>query len=173
LLEPPLDFPEVFPDDFLPDFFTLVLRVIFSRRVGSPHFETTSTLVSPTITSFELHRIESTTSRARTRSAKTRKKKGNARITIVHLFTYRSSTAEPVLGIKSYCSPSNDFLQQGSVYSVSRGVVQKATGLTFCFFNSFTVWSDYVQGKMNEKDFLEKAKLEVEKMVGESNLGRG
>jgi hypothetical protein len=47
-----------------------------------------------------------------------------------------------------------------------------AAGLTVCFFNSFSVWSDYVQGRMSEKDFLEKAKMEVEKMVRESKLGR-
>jgi hypothetical protein len=44
-----------------------------------------------------------------------------------------------------------------------------AGGLTFCFFMNFSAWSDYVQGKMSEMDFLAKAKLEVERMVRESS----
>jgi hypothetical protein len=40
-----------------------------------------------------------------------------------------------------------------------------ATGLTFCFLNGFGAWSDFVDGKISEVEFLEKAKLEVEKMV--------
>ncbi len=40
-----------------------------------------------------------------------------------------------------------------------------ATGLTFCFLNGFGAWSDFVEGKISEVEFLEKAKLEVEKMV--------
>jgi len=42
-----------------------------------------------------------------------------------------------------------------------------ATGLTLCFLNSFGTWSDFVDGKISEVEFLEKAKLEVEKMVKE------
>jgi hypothetical protein len=44
-----------------------------------------------------------------------------------------------------------------------------ASGLSFCFFNSFSAWSDYVEGKITEQEFLEQAKSEVEKMVGEAN----
>ena len=40
-----------------------------------------------------------------------------------------------------------------------------ATGLTLCFLNGFGTWSDFVDGKISEPEFLEKAKLEVEKMV--------
>ncbi len=40
-----------------------------------------------------------------------------------------------------------------------------ATGLTLCFLNSFGTWSDFVDGKINEAEFLERAKLEIEKMV--------
>ena len=40
-----------------------------------------------------------------------------------------------------------------------------ATGLTFCFLNGFGAWSDFVDGKISEVEFLQKAKLEVEKMV--------
>jgi hypothetical protein len=47
------------------------------------------------------------------------------------------------------------------------------TGLTFCFFKNFAAWSDYTEGKISEIDFLEKAKMEVEKMVSESKVGRG
>ena len=43
-----------------------------------------------------------------------------------------------------------------------------ATGLTFCFFNNFAAWSDFVQGKVSEKEFLEQAKREVDKLVGEA-----
>jgi len=49
----------------------------------------------------------------------------------------------------------------------------EATGLTFCFFNNFATWSDYVEGKINETEFLQKAKLEVEKMVGKGHPGQG
>jgi hypothetical protein len=44
----------------------------------------------------------------------------------------------------------------------------EAAGLTFCFFNKFATWSDYVEGKISESEFLEEAKFEVEKMVRES-----
>jgi len=40
-----------------------------------------------------------------------------------------------------------------------------ATGLTFCFLSDFTTWSDYVEGKISELELMEKARLEVEKMV--------
>jgi hypothetical protein len=72
-------------------------------------------------------------------------------------------------------SPSEDAEKKERVKRANKiyRTLCEATGLTFCFFNSFAVWSDYVQGKMGEKDFLEKAKMEVEKMVSESNLGRG
>lgn len=43
-----------------------------------------------------------------------------------------------------------------------------ASGLTFCFFKNFAAWSDYIQGKMSEADFLTKARQEVEKMVREN-----
>jgi hypothetical protein len=44
-----------------------------------------------------------------------------------------------------------------------------STGLSLCFFNNFAIWSEYVEGKITEQEFLEQAKLEVEKMVGESH----
>jgi hypothetical protein len=44
-----------------------------------------------------------------------------------------------------------------------------ATGLSFCFFNNFATWSDYVEGNITEQEFLQQAKLEVEKMVSEAN----
>ncbi len=44
----------------------------------------------------------------------------------------------------------------------------EAAGLTFCFFNNFATWSDYAEGKISEAEFLEAAKLEVEKMIHES-----
>jgi hypothetical protein len=44
----------------------------------------------------------------------------------------------------------------------------EAAGLTFCFFNNFATWSDYVEGKISESEFLEESNLEVEKMIRES-----
>jgi hypothetical protein len=41
----------------------------------------------------------------------------------------------------------------------------EAIGLSFCFFNNFATWSDYVEGNITEQEFLEQAKMEVEKMV--------
>jgi hypothetical protein len=39
------------------------------------------------------------------------------------------------------------------------------SGRSNCFFSNFGTWSDYVQGKMNESDFAEKAMIEVIKMA--------
>jgi hypothetical protein len=39
------------------------------------------------------------------------------------------------------------------------------TGLTLCFFNGFSSWSDYIRGKMTEKEFIEKARMEVDAML--------
>lgn len=41
----------------------------------------------------------------------------------------------------------------------------EAAGLKLCFLNSFGTWSDFVEGRITESEFLEQAKLEVEKMV--------
>lgn len=41
----------------------------------------------------------------------------------------------------------------------------EASGLTLCFLSSFSTWSDFVEGRITEEEFLEQAKLEVEKMV--------
>jgi hypothetical protein len=43
-----------------------------------------------------------------------------------------------------------------------------ATGLTFCFINSFATWSDFVEGKISELELLENAKLEIDRMVREA-----
>jgi hypothetical protein len=71
-------------------------------------------------------------------------------------------------------SPSEDAGKKERVKRANKiyRTLCEATGLTFCFFNSFAVWSDYVQDKISETEFLEKAKMEVERMVKESNLGR-
>jgi len=68
-------------------------------------------------------------------------------------------------------SPSEDAEKKERVKRANKiyRTLCETTGLTFCFFNSFAVWSDYVQGKISETEFLEKAKLEVEKMVGASS----
>jgi hypothetical protein len=39
------------------------------------------------------------------------------------------------------------------------------SGLAQCFFSNFATWSDYVHGKIDESEFSEKAKLEVEEML--------
>jgi hypothetical protein len=44
----------------------------------------------------------------------------------------------------------------------------EASGLTLCFLSSFSTWSDFVEGRITESEFLEQAKLEVEKMVRQS-----
>lgn len=38
------------------------------------------------------------------------------------------------------------------------------SGLDQCFFNNFAAWSDYVQGKTDDLEFTERARLEVQKM---------
>jgi hypothetical protein len=67
-------------------------------------------------------------------------------------------------------TPSDDEKQKERVKRANR-IYRKlcdATGLTFCFLNSFSTWSDFVEGKISESELLEKAKLEVEKMVKEA-----
>lgn len=39
--------------------------------------------------------------------------------------------------------------------------VCRNAGLTMCFFNDFTAWSDYIQGKIGEEDLMRKAAEEV------------
>jgi len=41
------------------------------------------------------------------------------------------------------------------------------TGLTACFFRDFSTWSKYVKGEIDETEFYEQAKNEVEKMLTE------
>jgi hypothetical protein len=43
------------------------------------------------------------------------------------------------------------------------------SGMNNCFFKDFGTWSDYVHGKIGETEFLEKAEMEVKKMVAEAN----
>ena len=43
------------------------------------------------------------------------------------------------------------------------------SGLGRCFFSNFGIWSDYVQGRIDETEFSEKARLEVEKMKASAN----
>ena len=44
------------------------------------------------------------------------------------------------------------------------------SGIVQCFFSNFAAWSDYVQGKIDELEFSEKARLEVEEMKASANL---
>jgi len=39
------------------------------------------------------------------------------------------------------------------------------TGIEVCFFNNFSTWSEYVDGKMDDAEFYEKAKSEMTKMM--------
>ena len=40
-------------------------------------------------------------------------------------------------------------------------IVSKSAGLGFFFFDKFLVWSDYVEAKLNEEEFTEKVREEV------------
>jgi hypothetical protein len=44
------------------------------------------------------------------------------------------------------------------------------SGIVQCFFSNFAAWSDYVQGKIDELEFSEKARLEVEEMKASANV---
>lgn len=46
--------------------------------------------------------------------------------------------------------------------------VCEEAGLTLCFFNNFGVWSDFVEGKIDEAEFTQKAHEESVKMAMES-----
>jgi hypothetical protein len=39
------------------------------------------------------------------------------------------------------------------------------SGLNNCFFKNFATWSDYIHGRISEAEFLEQARLEVQKMA--------
>jgi hypothetical protein len=39
--------------------------------------------------------------------------------------------------------------------------ISKSVGLHPFFFDKFLVWSDYVEGKLNEEDFIERVREEV------------
>jgi hypothetical protein len=41
--------------------------------------------------------------------------------------------------------------------------------LTLCFFKNFAAWSEFVEGKMSDKQFYEKANLEVEKIKAQES----
>ena len=43
------------------------------------------------------------------------------------------------------------------------------SGIVQCFFSNFAAWSDYVQGKIDELEFSEKARLEVAEMKASAN----
>ncbi|MFP5213508.1 MAG: hypothetical protein ACLGPL_09030 [Acidobacteriota bacterium] len=45
-----------------------------------------------------------------------------------------------------------------------RKVCEEA-GLGSCFFANFGTWSDYVQGRIGESEFIEGAKLEAQKLI--------
>jgi hypothetical protein len=67
-------------------------------------------------------------------------------------------------------SPSDDAAKKERVKRANR-IYRKlcdATGLTFCFLSDFTTWSDFVEGKISELELMEKAKMEVEKMVSDA-----
>ena len=53
---------------------------------------------------------------------------------------------------------------------IYRKVCQEA-GIKVCFFNDFGSWSNYVEGKITESEFYEKAKLEVESIAAKSQAG--
>lgn len=42
------------------------------------------------------------------------------------------------------------------------------TGMKLCFFNNFGVWSDFVEGKIGEMEFTEKARQESAKLEAEA-----
>jgi hypothetical protein len=42
-------------------------------------------------------------------------------------------------------------------------IISKSVGLHFFFFDKFLVWSDYVEGKLNEEEFVEKVREEVKR----------
>lgn len=41
-------------------------------------------------------------------------------------------------------------------------------GMTFCFFSGFSAWHEYIDGKLDDREFYEKARLEAVDLVKES-----
>jgi hypothetical protein len=67
-------------------------------------------------------------------------------------------------------APSEDAEKKERVKRANR-IYRKlceAAGLTLCFFNSFSNWSDFVEGRITELEFLEQARLEIAKMARKS-----
>jgi hypothetical protein len=66
---------------------------------------------------------------------------------------------------------SSDDAEKKQRVKRANGIYRKlcdATGLKLCFFSDFITWSDYVEGKISEQEFLTKAKSEVENIVKET-----
>lgn len=43
------------------------------------------------------------------------------------------------------------------------------SGLSYCFFKNFGTWSDYVNGNIGDLEFMEKVRMETQKLVAEAS----
>ncbi len=50
--------------------------------------------------------------------------------------------------------------------------VCKDVGVGLFFFEDFSSWSDFVEGKLDEEEFYEKARIELESILSEMRKGR-
>lgn len=48
--------------------------------------------------------------------------------------------------------------------------VCKETGLTVCFFHDFISWSQFVEGKIDDSEFAERVRMEVERIAAERQV---
>lgn len=61
-------------------------------------------------------------------------------------------------------SPETKTRERARVANKVYKKVCSESGLNSCFFSGFGAWSDYVQGRIDEAEFSEKARVEVEQM---------
>ena len=72
----------------------------------------------------------------------------------------------PVIESKEPSGKNDEKKERARAASSIYKMVCSESGLDQCFFSNFASWSDYVQGKIDESEFSDKARLELETMKG-------
>ncbi len=77
---------------------------------------------------------------------------------------------------KEEASPGDEAEAQKALRAKKANKIYKQacteSGLSLCFFNNFSSWSDYVQGKIDDEQFQKLAHFEAGKMVADSVAGK-
>lgn len=76
---------------------------------------------------------------------------------------------------KEEAQPADSEAEKAERMKLANKIYRKTctdSGLSFCFFKNFSTWSDYVQGKVDDTEFYEKAKSEVTQMLKDAAEGK-